>query len=44
MFVSITDDDDAEYVENMSSKIINSKDVHDLFSKRYGWMILNRSM
>ncbi|WP_323634530.1 DUF4303 domain-containing protein [Pectobacterium polaris] len=36
MFVSITDDDDAEYIENMSSKIINSEAIHDLFSKRYG--------
>ncbi len=36
MFVSITDDDDAEYIENMSSKIINSETIHDLFSKRYG--------
>lgn len=35
MFVSVTDDDDAEYIENSSSKEINSKAVHDFFLNRY---------
>lgn len=35
MFVSITDDDDTENVENESSKTINSRPSHDEFLKRY---------
>ena len=35
MFVSMTDDDDAESIENVSSKLINSDVIHDLFLQRY---------
>ncbi|AOR65749.1 DUF4303 domain-containing protein [Pectobacterium wasabiae] len=35
MFVSVTDDDNAEYIENMSSKVINNRVAHDLFLARY---------
>jgi hypothetical protein len=35
VFVSITDDDDRENVENESSKTINSRPAHDQFLKRY---------
>ncbi|QXO16515.1 DUF4303 domain-containing protein [Vibrio ostreae] len=36
MFVSITDDD-AECIENVSSKLINIDVIHDLFLQRYEW-------
>ncbi|AOR58281.1 DUF4303 domain-containing protein [Pectobacterium parmentieri] len=36
MFVSVTDDDSAEDIENMSSKIINNRVAHNLFLERYG--------
>ncbi|MFP1760718.1 DUF4303 domain-containing protein [Lonsdalea quercina] len=36
MFVTITDDDDAEYIENTSSGIINSKATHHMFLSRFG--------
>lgn len=36
MFVTITDDDDAEHIENTSSEIINSKATHHIFLSRFG--------
>jgi hypothetical protein len=36
VFVSITDDDDAESVENESAEVINSRPTYDEFLKRYG--------
>lgn len=36
VFVSITDDDNAESVENESAKVINSRPTYDEFLKRYG--------
>lgn len=35
MFVSITDDDESEFIENMSSELINSEAMHDAFLERY---------
>ncbi|MCG8707913.1 DUF4303 domain-containing protein [Brenneria sp. 4F2] len=35
MFVSITDDDEAEDIENSSSEIINTEIAHNLFLTRY---------
>lgn len=35
LFVSLTDDDDAEFIENTSSKLINSDVIHDFFLSRY---------
>lgn len=35
MFVSITDDDESEYIENVSSELINIEAMHDFFLKRY---------
>lgn len=39
VFVSITDDDDAENVENKSAEIINSRPAYDEFLKRYSAVV-----
>jgi hypothetical protein len=39
VFVSITDDDDAENVENKSADIINSRAAYDEFLKRYSAVV-----
>ncbi len=35
MFVSVTDDDDSEYIENESSEKINEIALHENFLNRY---------
>lgn len=36
VFVTVSDDDEAEAVENASARIINKKSVYEYFIKRYG--------